>query len=76
MNREKGEQEKCEEGRIAAAESHQGIYSQLGDITNRVQDASNEKVEWRALQDQQWAEKTRAPGPENDTSTVARGDDR
>jgi len=56
-NREKGEQEKCEEGRIAAAERHQGIYNQLGDITNRVQDASHEKVEWRALQNQRWDEK-------------------
>jgi chromosome segregation ATPase len=56
-NREKGEQEKCEEGRIAAAERHQNTSNELGDITNRIRDAADEKANWRALQDQRWAER-------------------
>lgn len=56
-NREKTEQEKCELARIAAAERHQDIRNQLGDITNGMQNAADEKTGWRALQDQRWAEK-------------------
>ncbi len=56
-NRERTEQEKCELGRIAAAERHQDIRNHLGDITNGMQNAADEKTEWRALQDQRWAEK-------------------
>ena len=56
-NREKSEQEKCELGRIAAAERHQDIRDHLGDITNRVQNAGDERAKWRASQDQRWAEK-------------------
>lgn len=61
-NREKGEQEKCEQGRIAAAERHQDIGSRLGDITNRMQNAGEEKAKWRALQDQRWTEKQEHQG--------------
>src|SRR5258706_16055836 len=56
-NRERTEQEKCELGRIAAAERHQDIRNHLGDITNGMQNAADEKTEWRALQDQRWGEK-------------------
>lgn len=55
-NREKSEQEKCELGRIAAAERHQDIRDHLGDITNRMQNAGDERAKWRASQDQRWAE--------------------
>jgi hypothetical protein len=54
---DKGVQEKCEEGRIAAAERHQGMRNHLGDITNRMQNAADEKANWQALQDQRWVEK-------------------
>jgi len=56
-NRERTEQEKCERGRIAAADRHQDIRNQLEDITNGTQNAADEKARWRALQDQRWAEK-------------------
>jgi len=56
-NREKTEQEKCEQGRIAAADRHQDIRNRLGDITNGMQNAADEKTNWRAQQDQRWAEK-------------------
>lgn len=56
-NREKTEQEKCELGRIAAAERHQDTRNHLGDITNGMQDAADEKTKWQALQDQRWAER-------------------
>jgi len=61
-NRELDEQEKCEQGRIAAAERHQDIRSQLGDITNKMQNAGDEKMKWRALQDERWAEKQEHEG--------------
>ena len=56
-NRDKTEQEKCEIARIAAAERHQDVRNKLGDITNGMQNAADEKTGWRALQDQRWAEK-------------------
>ena len=56
-NRERTEQEKCELGRIAAAERHQDIRKQLGDITNGMQNAADEKMEWRTLQNRRWDEK-------------------
>jgi hypothetical protein len=55
--RENDVQEKCEEGRIAATERHQNMRNQLGDITNSMQNAADEKANWQALQDQRWAEK-------------------